>query len=391
MNLKRHLKRMLLIFVAGLVAAALISVWLVRQARFHRIAEEYALRAAAEKEWILDCQTEEGLILFRQWDPGTEPQEQTVVPYFSSIAALGLLSGTVTEEQAEGVRRYLIWYLDHLNTAQQDPVNGDGTVYDHRVVRENGSVRQESTGDYDSVDSYAALFLMVADAYAQKAESRTLIQRGEDVKRVAAALLRTIGENGLSYAKAEYPVQYLMDNAEVCAGLRAGGHLLNVIDPGCALAEEMLQCASRAEDALEALLWDQDGEHYEIGLMEDASLLQYTGWSKFYPDSVAQLFPVCFGVMRPGAARAGRLYDSFCQAWDWENWNHFESEESSFYWCVLAYAAACHGDEGRLQSYLNHYDSVLSREGRGYPLYTGEAGWIALACGHMEDEYRSRF
>lgn len=384
-------KTPVLILIAALLVLCMSLLWILRQAHFQQIADTYAAKAAAEKNWILSCQTDDGLILYSQWDESLPSQNQVVVPYFSSIAALGLLSGTVTEGQAEGVKRYILWYLEHLNTEVSDPVNGDGTIYNYRVTLDNGNTYIESTDEYDSVDAYAALFLMAADMYGQKVDRQFLAKHRDEVIRVADALLRTIQENGLSYAKAQYPIQYLMDNTEVYAGLRAGARLLKQIAPETAYSETLNLAADRLQTAFEELLWNQDTGFYEIGLTEDSEPLECNAWNEFYPDSIAQLFPACFSVTDAGSSRAESLYRAFCGEWDWAAFEHQCSRESTFYWCVLAYIAAVHNDEERLQGFLQNYEEILAQNTRSYPLYTGDAGWIALACGYMEDRYRSRF
>lgn len=249
---------------------ALAAGWLYvhgKMVQWERTAEAYRTFAGTEKDWILSCQTDDGLILYRQWDPEEYREEQTVFPYFSTIAALGLLSGTVTEEHAEGALRYQQWYLNHLNTSAQDLQNGRGTVYDCRVIREGASLREESLQTYDSVDSYAAMFLLLVDRYAQAVSDELLFSRTEDILLVLEALLNTIGPNGLSYAKSEYPVQYLMDNSEVYAGLCAAARILERMDPSGQL-EQVRTMALQLREAMDLLLWNHTGGHYEVGLFE---------------------------------------------------------------------------------------------------------------------------
>ena len=84
------------------------------------------------------------------------------------------------------------------------------------------------------------------------------------------------------------------------------------------------------------------------------------------------------------------LYEQFCQQWNWEDLEHQKTDEATFYWCVVAYAAALEGDEERLLKFTETYLDTLEEEGRGYPLYTADAGWAALAWGYMEEYYRER-
>lgn len=377
--------------LAGLLGLILLAAawwgfqrWREAQERWLQRAEEYRIFAQEEKEWILSCQTDGGLILLREWEKEHTQEEQTVVPYFSSIAALGLLSGTVTEEQAEGARRYQLWYLDHLNSEDDDPVNGSGTIYDYRAIRDGRTIRVESAGSCDSVDSYAALFLILADRYASVADQTVLQERSGDIVLVIDALMRTIDESGLSYAKAEYPVQYLMDNSEVYAGLCAAAEILEVIEPGGERLERVKGASRDLLSAMERILWNQEKQWYEVGA-KDGEVLESDGWSEFYPDSVSQLFPACFGVLEPSSERGTQLYESFSQTWEWETLEHRREEVSDFYWCVAGYAAALQGDSPRLDTFMERYRLALEQEGREYPLYTGEAGWMAMACGHMEE------
>lgn len=374
-----------------LVLCALAAGWLYvhgKMVQWERTAEAYRTFAGTEKDWILSCQTDDGLILYRQWDPEEYREEQTVFPYFSTIAALGLLSGTVTEEHAEGALRYQQWYLNHLNTSAQDLQNGRGTVSDCRVIREGASLREESLQTYDSVDSYAAMFLLLVDRYAQAVSDELLFSRTEDILLVLEALLNTIGPNGLSYAKSEYPVQYLMDNSEVYAGLCAAARILERMDPSGQL-EQVRTMALQLREAMDLLLWNHTGGHYEVGLFE-GDLLDFDGWTSFYPDGVCQLFPLCFGVLSPDSERAAQLYDQFCRTWSWERLEHQRRDINSFYWCAIGYAAAIMQDETRLTVYMDQYRDGVTQAGRAYPLYTGEAGWMAMACGHMEEAYRQR-
>lgn len=380
--------RSLIMWMAGLLVLCIVTGGVLcvngKLAQWERQAEAYRTFAQQEKAWILSCQTEDGLILYRQWNLDEHQEEQTVFPYFSSIAALGLLSGTVTDEQAEGALRYQQWYLDHLNTPADDPMNGQGTVYNYRIIRDGTNLREESLQTYDSVDSYAAMFLILVDRYAQVVNDELLLTRSADILRVLDALVNTIDRNGLSHAKAEYPVQYLMDNAEVYAGLCAATRILEQIGSPAQL-EQIRAMALQVRETTDFLLWNAEG-YYEIGIFEGEAL-DFDGWTIFYPDSVCQLFPLCFGVLEPESERAAQLYHQFCQAWNWERLEPLRREVSHFYWGLTGYAAALMQDEARLSVYMDQYQIAVTAQGRAYPLYTGEAGWLAMACGHMEQIY----
>lgn len=64
-----------------------------------------------------------------------------VMPYFSNLAALGLLERA---QYAPVVKKYMDWYFSHLNTSETDYNKVSGTVYDYRRIR-TGSRKRPRT------------------------------------------------------------------------------------------------------------------------------------------------------------------------------------------------------------------------------------------------------
>lgn len=84
------------------------------------------------------------------------PNDNRLIPYFNHFGANALVvsAGQLADQAAQkamltAVDKWLFWYLSHM----QD----DGTVHDYRIT--DGV--PEDTGNCDSTDSYAALFLVV--------------------------------------------------------------------------------------------------------------------------------------------------------------------------------------------------------------------------------------
>ena len=334
-----------------------------------------------EKDWILRNQLPDGAICYGPWDPLKEGQ--SVVPYFSNLAVLGLLSGPVTYEDILGAQAYISWYLDHLNTPETDPANGDGTIWDHVTALENGVISTVSTGKADSVDSYAATFLAAAGQLTEVWSSELLEQRSQDLFRVIDALLRTISQDGLSQVSMTNETHYLMDNCEVYAGLLGAEKLLGQLEPE---GDRLLRVVNARKDlalALETELWSERMGCYYVGSLGDNPVDPQEG--SFYPHDTAQLFPICWGLIEPESPRAQMLYDRFCNLWVWQELEHMETGESHFYWCMLAYAAAKMGDGQRLGTFLETYYGRIQQEGRGYPLYIGETGWMAMCLSAWEE------
>ncbi|MGH2830327.1 MAG: hypothetical protein ACRDJM_07565, partial [Actinomycetota bacterium] len=163
--------------------------------------EPSALRADAD--WLLAVQTPEGIItqgIDRVW----------CVPYFANIGARGLAAAygaTWDARYAEGAWRWLSWYQAHMNPS--------GFVTDYRLV--NGT--WTSTGSMDSTDAYAATFLSALGELYRTTGNRTRLEGYRTgIAKAAAAIDATTDSDGLTWAKPDYRMKYLMDNAEVYEG-----------------------------------------------------------------------------------------------------------------------------------------------------------------------------
>lgn len=170
-------------------------------------------RACALAERLLKYQDAEGRILLNL------PSNPSVrlVPYFSNLAALGWTEAArVTTDTAQRARflnateRWLRWYGANLNP--------DGTIYDF----EGPPRALKSKNDYDSSDSYPATFAMVAWRHRTASGDTALLHALQPaLTKAYGAILLTMDDDGLTYAKPLYPEKYLMDNLEVAAGLAA--------------------------------------------------------------------------------------------------------------------------------------------------------------------------
>ena len=380
-------KTKIILSASVLLMAILLTVTaVIKVDKFRARAEYYRELAYVEKSWIMENQLPDGAIAHTDIsDIGTE---QLISPYFSATAVRGLLAGSVSPQQAAAAERWLNWYLDRLNTEQEDSLNGDGTIYDYILNMENGQISMESTGNYDSVDSYAALFLIALEEYCENCGTELLEKRFEDVERVIEAMLRTVEANGLSIAKQEYKMQYLMDNSELNRGIKAAIELLKLSGGNQELLHKLDKILENNEKAFEKYFWNEEAQCYDIAVYK-GDREKFGGWDKFYPDGAAQLFPALFEVSAQDKERGSLLYSSFCSSWNWQELEHMESGATDFYWGILACAAAVQGDEERLDAYLNSYLAELKEKGRAYPLYTGEAGWVCQSCGIMEDYFNN--
>ena len=345
------------------------------------VAEKALLTTVFETEtaWLASLQLENGAI------PMTYAKNGVVAvnPYFADFAALALLDNQ--EKYVDKVKAYMDWHFSHLNTADTDYNRVDGTIYDYSVTLENGKIVKEEITvkdgkkSYDSTDSYAATFRMVLNKYYEKTgDTDYIIENGDDIVRVAEAMFSTINM-GLTYAKPDYKVMYLMDNCEVYEGVKCAEKLLKIIsekDDAYALTCTKFSYASEwIKDTIENKLWNSEEKHYEAGIFADGSAISDFTWDEFYPSATSQMFPIIHGVIPADSIRAGALYNSFCEEY---NWQEFDIPDS-FCWGSNAYAAAVMGDTDSVITYMEYYVAKCMLT-HAYPLYNADAAKVAMAA-----------
>jgi len=229
-----------------------------------------------------------------------QPENNVVVPYFANLFALDLLKKgcdiTIIED-------YIYWYLNHLN--HSDIYNVSGSMYDYLIMA-NG--KEIPLYRYDSIDSYAATFLILIYDYYLASGDATIIKDNRDkLKRIGNVILSVVDSDGLTNALPGYDGKYLMDNCEVYGGVTAY----------ICLAEEFFleneEVFWAAKDSLEIAisdhLFDERGGKFYWGKSGDKR--ETTNWRKFYPDAYAQLFPLLFEMPVKNSAIKKQIWAQF--------------------------------------------------------------------------------
>lgn len=404
--MKKTVKRSSLIALGSLLTIGIVALFMIN--RYFEIRElkiEYQSQidfyqkvAQHEREWIAQTKLSNGALPFRGETNGTA----NIVPYFSDNAAIALLSDP--ESYGDEVVAYMDWHFKHLNTADNDLYGIDGTIYDYSIIVKDGDVVEEiSTGSYDSVDSYAATFVMLLwEYYENTGDENYLIKNRNDVFRTIRAMTGTIDEDGLSIVKNGYPIKYLMDNTETNMGLKDAISLLEKVylnesqKKETQSYEETLELMANLKDLLnensaqiDRLLWNENEQRYEIGINNNNQVIKFKGWDQFYPDAVLQLFPIIYQLDSIDGDQAKFLYTKFSSEYDWQNFGHFKNEDTSFYWPLLAYAGAMMEDEVRVKTYVLNYQNTLMEE-HAYPVYISDAAWIVRSCNEIINYYERK-
>jgi hypothetical protein len=342
--------RMISLFVAVIASWALVLPARAQNSR------DITLTSA----WIATQQLPDGGILYTSTE---------MKPYFANLAAIGWLEDRTRIPQVEAWMR---WYIAHFNWP--DRWGEYGTVYDYAI-----SGRTEtSLGTFDSADSYAATFLSLAEALWNTgdpgAQSFIRDKVGEYNLNVVGNVITNLQQqsNGLVYAMPTNQVEYLMDNSEDYRGLMDLAHLAAQAWGDDDAASWYKAHAHGIRTGIQSVLYVRNS-----GLYRPYAGSANPDLKTWYPDSVAQLYPMVQGVIAPGSSQSKSVYAVFNQAWP--RWTDLSfNSQDEFPWVAVSYAAFIAQDKANVDRYLstirNRY--LIADPVFPWPWYNAEAGWL---------------
>ena len=310
-----------------------------------------------EKRWILDNQGPDGEIYMNGH------QEGDVNPYFSCIAALGLLSETktlpVSQEELTAVSRYLNWHTEKL--LETEGKMGIYQIKDREIIR---------TETADSEDAYLGLYLQLMGRYLKITGSADQLVSWEDGVDLALRRIRILRKEGTMQVSEENPTVYLMDNLEVWRGL------YEFENSGFADDKDIKLLRQQLEERIQEVFWDKNRQKWKITIDND-------NYDKtvLYPDGIAQIYPLIYEF--PTDKEQKLLYQEFCENFKWQELN---KDCNGFAWTMTGMAASVVRDSENLQTLIENYE-ITYKSDRKYPLYTGEAGWICQECEKLYQMY----
>jgi hypothetical protein len=238
-----------------------------------------------EADWILTAQLPDGAL-------ATHSDRTFVNPYLAGFAATGLAAATRATGNgayAEAAWRFVEWYAAHMDTR--------GYVTDYHVA----GTTLVTTGDADSTDAYAGLFLLALEAAQTAAPGGArLVALAPALQRGVAAIRSTQRADGLTGAKPSWMVAYLMNEAEAFAGLQAATRLASAIGDR-SLAREADAAAKRIQRGVDRL-WNGATGSLDWAVHPNGAR-QPTSWSQLYPDAISQVWAVRYGLLRGSRAR----------------------------------------------------------------------------------------
>lgn len=211
-------------------------------------------------------------------------KEVWIVPYFSHFACYGLLRAyEVLGERRylDGVKNWLIWYKNHLNP--------DGTVNDYIG---GWYPNYKNTHNYDSIDSYAAFYAICSWEYYRITKDKDfLISIYPAIMETYKALMSVYKADGLTYAKKDFPIKYLMDNVEVLNGLVAYAKICEVLGES-QKQREIISQINKTRQAIMKKFWNGKTGFFavEINMIDDRSF----SMEKWYPDGLSNILFLIF-------------------------------------------------------------------------------------------------
>ena len=137
----------------------------------------------------------------------------------------------------------------------------------------------------------------------------------------------------------------------------------------------------KIQGQIEKLFWDDENQKWRI--IGNSDLYHQ---KEFYPDGVAQIYPLIYEFSVKEKKKQKILYDQFTERFQWQKLN---KKRSGFLWAMTGMAAAQMGDINNLVELIRNYETEYC-ENRKYPLYTGEAGWICMECEKLYGLYERK-
>ena len=381
----------------------------------------------------------------------------SIRPYFAIEAANAFL---LDEDYWGNAKAYIDWHFAHINPEIQ-PGNDEnpnylpGTIYDYTYDFKGTELVTHTLNSllpyYDSVDSYAALFLDLLYNYVMITEDTSVLTDPGNADLIelvyealeaciyqyditAGVLTRqpkgtTSKDYEMTIAMPEYAIEYLMDNVEVHKGLESAVELfklsdINRLDLSASAAVHKTKVKNSLDDWF---LVDGDptfgvpyyryyagADNAAVGF--DDNHPNYNDLYDFYPDALAQLFVFLYRAVKTdagdpdGKLLADQMYASFCSRFeDWVlhdgsilDWVQVGSgtgtppvftdadwlqKEIVYPWIQISRVAALIGDMDRTVTSLENIQKRFRERTNPFPVTCQESADAALAAAAYMENY----
>jgi hypothetical protein len=337
---------------------------LVRDLKLSRPVAVRKTDPSTELEYLRAAQRPSGAFLRR-------PNEPEIIPYWGNYATIGIAAtlGAKPGIAPQGWN-WLNWYAAH-----QDATTG--YVQDHTLINDV----EVATGHHDSTDAYAGTFLIAAEAmYEATRCTECLKPLRHAIALAVTAIASTQDVDGLTWAQPVGRVKYLMDQAEVAAGLRSAERLAGVLnDP--ALAAKALNMRQRHDRGLLTMVDRPDGqmtwaiaENEEVARRFDLpGAVALVNVERLYPDALG---PVFFAALASDIAPTVATAAVTEYTTRWHRWT--EDPDVWGFPVLVAWALDRAGQQAAAQAGAAELHDVIVAGYRGKALTVGHVGQLLV-------------
>ena len=296
---------------------------------------------------------------------------------------LGLIGAVRVAPQTRPlIAGWLRWQARHVSPT----AGAGGVVLDHWLRQSDLAestcptrVPAAQCNRVDADDSTAASLLLLTDAYLRHGGDPALpvepaMRRA--LEAAAATLALLVQPDGLSWAKHDHPVAYLMDTVEVAAGWTAWARLQRGSYGDAAGADVSLATAARVDAGVQKL-WHASSGRWRVELGAGAP-----DNARWYPDAMAQAWPLLLGSARLDDAAFGRAQDAWRRAtagWQGDaHWARRNADPTGFWWPAAAVAARCAGDDAAARAWVARARQAWlnPKSPFDWPFHVGDLLWL---------------
>jgi hypothetical protein len=313
-----------------------------------------------------------------------------VCPYYTNLGVWALLQAPVAGKLGSA-ESWITWYLNHLDSDIHVPYE-----YFYRSDGSGETRCLKSSSPYlcnynDATDSAASTFIDVLKAYYDAGGDigfLTAPGNKTQFETITGAMLALQQADGLTWAKSDYRVKYLMDNSEVYRGLKSMAYLETEVFSDPTQAQVYEEAAGRVRSGIISKLYDPATQLYrteiaENGVYETPNLLRW------YPDTAAQAWPHLFGVIEASNSATQAVMAALYAVWDeaprpdWTSCSDLPRIDEGNLWPSIGYAALLSGQTSKARAHKDclvdlKFPHTAGEIGFGWPFRVDDAGWLLM-------------
>ena len=204
---------------------------------------------------------------------------------------------------------FLYAYYQNLRKeidARQKWLETDGKMGIYR--KESGKLIYKEK--VDSEDGYLGMYLFLMGKYLEKTENTDLPEYWKKGISLALKKIQSLMRDGITQVSEENTTAYLMDNLEVWKGL----HELELA--GLEDTQAISEMRKKIQAQIENIFWDDANQRWRI--IGNSDLYDQT---EFYPDGVAQIYPLIYEFPVKEKKKQKILYEQFTERFQWQKLN----------------------------------------------------------------------